>query len=714
MRLIALLFLILLPLQAVAQDADTPAAMLVADDLFITRDRVLVAQGNVEAFQGDIRIRAEAIRYDGQTGSLSIEGPIVLNDGAGTVILADAASLDQGLQNGLLRGARMILNEQLQLAAVQIDRVDGRYSQLYKTAVTSCKVCTEGEVPLWQIRARRVIHDEVAQQLYFDDATFHIRSVPVFYLPRLRLPDPTLDRATGFLAPSVRTTSQLATGLKIPYFIKLGDSRDLTLTPYISSATRTLELRYRQAFLTGRIEFNGAYSRDDQHPDETRGYFFGTGAFDMGGDYLLSFNIKTVSDEAYFTEYGYSDEDRLRSDVTLSRTRHDSYFRTSLYNFESLRPGEVNATLPTLVVDGEYEQRFFPKFVGGEVRLALQAHSHRRSSDLDTDGPDADLIPDGRDVARINGKIEYLRRDTYGSGIVMDTRTGATFNFFDISQDRSFAQNHYDLAPFGALSLSYPMVRRSTGDVSQVLTPMVQLGWTGGDRLDIPNDESTRVEFDQGNLLTLSRFPRPDRRERGAVAAVGVSWSRIDPAGWDAHLAVGQVFRNVFDAEFSDSSGLSGTSSDVLLAGQISNRAGMSLTGRMLVDTDFEISKTELRGAWSFRKASLGGTYVWLEADLAEDRAMAVSEISLDGTYDIGKHWTASADLRYDVENDDAATAGLGLTYNNECVSVDLSVRRRYTSSTSVEPSTDIGFNIGLRGFSASSGTERYVRSCGK
>ena len=714
MRLIAFIILTLLPLRALGQDITEPAAMLVADDLFITRDRVLVAQGNVEAFQGDIRIRAQAIRYDGQTGSLIIEGPIVLNDGSGTVILADAATLDQGLQNGLLRGARMILNEQLQLAAVQIDRVDGRYSQLYKTAVTSCKVCTDGEVPLWQIRARRVIHDEAAQQLYFDDATFHIRSVPVFYLPRLRLPDPTLDRATGFLAPRVRTTSQLATGLKIPYFIKLGDSRDLTLTPYISTATRTLEFRYRQAFTSGRIEFNGAYSRDDQLPDERRGYLFGTGAFDMGGDYKLSFTIETVSDEAYFTEYGYSDEDRLRSDVTLSRTRRDSYFRTSLYNFESLRPGEVNATLPTLVIDSEFEQRFFPKFVGGEVRLSLQAHSHRRSSDRDTDGPDADLITDGRDVARINGKLEYLRRFTHGSGVVMDARTGATFNFFDISQDRSFAQNHYDLAPFAALALSYPMVRRGAGDVTQVLTPLAQIGWTGGDRLDIPNDESSRVEFDQGNLLTLSRFPRPDRRERGAVAAVGVSWSRIDPAGWDAHLSAGQVFRDIFDPAFSDSSGLSGTRSDVLLAGQIRNSAGMSLTARTLIDTDFEISKAELRGAWSFNKASLAGTYVWLEADPYEDRTLAVSEVSLDGTYDIGKHWTASADLRYDVENNDAATAGLGLTYNNECVSVDLSVRRRYTSSTSVEPSTDIGFNIGLRGFSASSGTERYVRSCGK
>ena len=705
MRLLALISLLWMPVVLWAQDDAAPPAVLVADDLFITRDRVLVAQGNVEAFQGNTRIRAGSIRYDDQTGGLTIEGPIVLNDGEGSVILADAAELDQGLQNGLLRGARMILNQQVQLAAVQIDRVDGRYSQLYKTAVTSCKVCEDGEVPLWQIRARRVIHDSVAQQLYFDDATFHIRSVPVFYLPRLRLPDPTLDRATGFLAPSVRTTSQLATGLKIPYFIKLGDSRDLTLTPYLSSATRTLELRYRQAFTSGRIEFQGAYTRDDQRPDDTRGYLFGTGSFDLQRDYKLSFNIKTVSDEAYFTEYDYSNEDRLRSDLTLSRAKRDSYLRTSLYNFESLRPGEVNATLPTLVISGEFERRFFPKFVGGEVRLSLEAHSQRRSSDVDVIG---------RDVARINGTVEYLQRFVHGSGLVTDARTGATFNFFDITQDSSFEQNHSDLAPFAALALSYPMVRRGADGVTQILAPVAQIGWISGTRLDIPNEESTRVEFDQGNLLTLSRFPSPDRRERGRTAALGVSWSRIDPAGWDAHLAIGQVYREEFDTAFSESSGLRGTSSDVLLAAQLSTAAGMSLTARTLIDDSFEISKTELRGGFAIGQARVAGSYVWLEADAAEGREGAVAEVALDGAYDISRHWTASGDVRYDVDNARAATAGLGLTYNNECVTVDLSVRRRYTSSTSVEPSTNIGFNIGLRGFSASSGTERYARSCGK
>ena len=154
--------------------------------------------------------------------------------------------------------------------------------------------------------------------------------------------------------------------------------------------------------------------------------------------------------------------------------------------------------------------------------------------------------------------------------------------------------------------------------------------------------------------------------------------------------------------------------SDVLLAGQIKNNAGLSLTARTLVDSNFDISKAELRGGWSFGRTTVEGTYVWLEADTAEDRTEAISEVSFDGSYDINKQWSASADVRYDVQNNTAATAGLGLTYNNECVSVDLSVRRRYTSSTSVEPSTDIGFNIGLRGFSASNGTERYERSCGK
>ncbi len=701
-----------LPATLSAQTRSTEPAILVADQVFITRDRTLVAQGNVEAFQGDVRLRASAIRYNQKTGALLIEGPIVLSDGDDTIILANAGELSRDLRTGLLTGARLVLNQQLQLAAVQIDRVDGRYNQLYKTAVTSCKTCVNGEAPLWQIRANRVVHDKQEQQIYFDHAQFRIKNVPVFYLPRLRMPDPNLKRATGFLIPSIRTASRLSTGVKIPYFIRIGDRRDLTLTPYLSSKTRTLEMRYRQAFRNGRVEFNGAVTRDDERSGTTRGYLFGVGDFDLPRDFKLHFELETTSDRAYLDDYDYSDNDRLTSELTISRARRDEYIRASLFSYQTLRDSEDNDTIPKLVLDGEYERRFFPTRLGGEIRLTLDAHGHRRRSDQNIDGPDPDLIVDGRDVARINGEAEWLHRMTFATGLVTDIQAGASFGLFDIMQDSIYSNTHADFVPHAAVALRYPMVRRESNGVAQTLEPLAQLAWTGGSRLHIPNEESTRVEFDQGNLLAMSRFPSADRRERRGVAAVGVNWSRVDPTGWDAHLSMGQVYRTKTDSAFTDTSGLNGTTSDILIAGQIKTGNGIALTGRSLFDKDFDFSKAELRGDWDFARGNLGGSYIWLAKDAAEDRNDDISEFSLDGSYDINRTWTAKGSYQFDVAENRSAKAGLGLTYTNECVTFNLRVNRRFSSSTSVEPSTNIGFNVGLKGFAAITGKERYVRSC--
>ncbi|WP_363323303.1 LPS assembly protein LptD, partial [uncultured Tateyamaria sp.] len=325
---------------APAQTSAVPA-VLVADDIQVTRDRRLIARGNVEAFQNGTRLTAQSIEYNPDTGALTITGPIVIDDGAGTRILANQAELSNDLQNGLLTGARLVLNDQLQLASVQMNRVNGRYTQLYKTAVTSCHICGDDpRPPLWQIRAKRVIHDEEERQLYFDHAQLRIRNTPILYLPRLRLPDPSQDRATGFLIPELQSNSRLGTGLRLPYFIKLGDHRDLTLTPYIANNTRTLEFRYRQAFKRGRIIFEGALSDDELQPNDSRGFLFGAGEFNLNRDFVLQFDIEAVSDDAYLNDYGYFNKDRLDSQIQVSRARRDEFIRLSYINYKSLRDDE--------------------------------------------------------------------------------------------------------------------------------------------------------------------------------------------------------------------------------------------------------------------------------------------------------------------------------------------------------------------------------------
>ena len=252
---------------ALAAPAAAQTAALLADQVEVTGDETLVATGSVEVLFRDSRLRAESITYDGKTDTLIIGGPIVLEEGDGAVFLADVAELDADLQNGILRSARMVLDDQLQVAATEIQRVDGRYSQLYQTVASSCQVCADRPTPLWQIRARKVVHDEEERQLYFYNAQFRIGNVPVAYFPRLRMPDPTVDRYTGFLVPRIVDSSLIGTGLKLPYFVTLGDHADVTLTPFVTPNSRTLESRYRQAFRYGEIELNAAASKDDIEPD---------------------------------------------------------------------------------------------------------------------------------------------------------------------------------------------------------------------------------------------------------------------------------------------------------------------------------------------------------------------------------------------------------------------------------------------------------------
>ena len=704
-RLLLFLVVAFFPGFAFAQDTAPPRpATLIADEIFIAADRELIARGNVEALQGQTRLKAEEIRYDRVTGALTIVGPIRIQEGDSITILANAAELDATLQTGLLSGARMVINQQLQLASAQMERVNDRYSQLYRGAVTSCDVCEDGKPPLWQIRARRVIHDREERQIYFEDAQFRIRNVPVFYFPRLRLPDPTVERATGFLIPLPVSTSEFGLGLKIPYFIALQDDRDLTVTPYISSRTRTVEMRYRQAFVNGDIEFDWAISRDDERPGETRAYLFGDGSFNLRNDFELKFDIELTTDDDYLQDYSYSGKDRLDSQISLSRARKDEYIVGSLIGYKSLRDNEQNSTIPTIVGDILYQRRFFPAASGGELRFTVNGHNHIRYSD-------EDIL--GRDVSRVNTEAEWLRGWTLPGGLRAETRLGVAADIFNITQDSSTNQNQSQISPYSTLALRYPMTRVDNAGATQFLEPIVQLAWTGSSQLDIPNEESTLVDFDDGNLLALSRFPSPDRRERGGVGAYGVNWSRFALSGWESALTLGQVMRNEEDKSFTDASGLSGLQSDYLVAGQIKTLNGWAVTARTLFDDSFSFSKAEVRGSFDHRIGEVSGSYLWLTRDAQENRFINTSELFLDGSFIVDRNWRAKADWRYDLIADRASNAGLSLIYFNECVEVDFSVRRRYTSSTSIEPSTSFGLSIGLAGFSAKRGTDTYAKTCG-
>lgn len=692
----AFAMLLVLALPGQAQDQAT----LVSDSLEITGDTRLIADGNVEVFYKGRRLKAARIVFDQATGRLEILGPIELVDANGDIqILASQAELAADLSEGILTSAKLVLNQQLELSASRMFHIGGQSTTMETVAASSCKVCKGNPTPLWEIRARRVVHDEIERQITFDHAQFRLAGVPVFYIPRLRMPDPTLKRATGFLMPTLRTTSSLGSGLKLPYFITLGRSADVLLTPYLTTkGSKTLDLRYRQSFATGSIELNGAITRDSVLPDRTRGYLFANGEFTLPLGFDLLIKGQTVTDAAYLLDYGVASLDRLDSRIVASRTRRNEHISGRIISFQTLRDSEDDTTIPSVISDLTFHRRFSLGILGGEGGLRFQTHSHFRSS-TDPNDVNGDLIADGRDLSRISARIDWRRSLLLPMGIEATILGEATADAYSVSQDVSFQGKTTRTHGSAGVEFRWPWIKAGANGATHVIEPVAQFIWSSSDQETLPNEDSVLVEFDEGSLFQLDRFPGSDAVERGPRANLGISWTRHDPDGWNMGVTLGRVYREADLLQFGPGSGLDGRQSDWLAAANFDLANGLAITARAVFDDNLDVTKAEARLALNGRKTAVSTSMIWAVADLTENRADPTQEVTFDASRKLGTHWTGKLSGRYDFVADRGTVAAFGAEYLNECLRFGVSLSRRFTSSTSVKPTTDFSLSLDLVGF---------------
>jgi LPS-assembly protein len=695
-----------------AQEAEM--ATLVADSVTVTPAKTLMATGHVEIFHKGQRVSAQKVTYDPTTDRLTIEGPITIVDPDGTVVTAEAADLSADLTEGLIRTARIVIGQQLQMVAAEMKRSQGgTVTGMRSVAASACRICGDGP-PLWEIRAAEVVHDATAQQIWFSDATLRFVGVPVLWLPSLRVPDPGLKRATGFLMPQLSSSTTRGLGLKLPYFITLGASRDLTLTPFFTDQKgRTLGWRYREAFAKGHLDVIGAFTRDQILTDEIRGYIRASGGFDLGGGWSLGFDGTLVSDPAYLQDYDVSDDDRLRSHVTVTRVERDKFTSAHMTALRTLRATESNATQPSFLVGGQSIRRLTPAFIGGGLTYFGEVSTQRRSSHSSLDG-DGDFIADGRDMGRASTGASWTRRWLTPEGMVIDTGLQFGADFYNINEDAIYSGEAGRLTGRGSLRLGWPLLRQDDKGTTMI-EPMMQFTAAGTrSRGEIPNEDSVLVEFDEGNLYALDHFPGADAVETGSRLALGFTLSRESNAGpsWSATAA--RILRFSETDQFSEASGLGGAASDWLFAGstRLLELGGLDLTatGRARVDDTLSVTRVESLFGLSGAKGGLSGGYEFVNADPAQGRAMDVREIVLSGHVKLADNWTISGSDRYDISTE-TTRASLGVGFKNECLSVDLSVSRRFTSSSIVAASSDIGLTVELLGLGgAASGTPATCR----
>ena len=136
------------------------------------------------------------------------------------------------------------------------------------------------------------------------------------------------------------------------------------------------------------------------------------------------------------------------------------------------------------------------------------------------------------------------------------------------------------------------------------------------------------------------------------------------------------------------------------------------LTFQGLVDSNFRSKKNSLTGGVDFKKFKFDAEYSYLQADLLELRREPIEEWKINSNFKLNQKWDLTSNLRFDEAEDHLALLGAGISYENQCVKVNLEMDRRYSLEGTSPPTTNLSFAISLKGFSTGSVNAIQSKNC--
>ena len=671
-------------------------ALILADEIQYTRpDRSFSAIGNVKVYFHGKVLHAQRLDYSNET--VVAYGPLSFTADDGTVGIADFAELDVDFQNGVLTGVQMLIENEVNVVGTEVELVDGDYTRVSHAVVTVCRVCKPGQQPIWHFRSRNVVHDKDKRQLHLWDSSFYFGDVPLFQIPYLRLPDPTVDRQSGFLLPEIHYSSEVGLWTKIPYFQTLGDHADITWTPgFTSKGNLSAEIEHRRLFHRGEILVHGSLLKDRKHERDLRGHVIVKGEQDLGNSFNLNYSGELVTDADFLSDFARSTEKNLTSKMRVSRRSSTSWFGTGAKHVN--RFGDDSGMIPHLIHDAQYSLRFSPAPGAGTVGLSLEAISFDR----------ADVL--ARDVSRGSVDLDWQNSWVLDSGLVMSMTALAQLDSYSVKRDvdndtpAGPAYSASRAARTAALEFRWPLQSvDATGH--HVIEPFAQFVWSPEhDNSNIPNEDSILVEFDETNLLSLDRFAGRDRNEQGARLNLGFKHTGRFADGTSTELVLGRVFRRKDPGQFKRASGLAGKQSNYVAAGTIEFANGVGIDQRVVFDPDFGVTKGESFLRIDSDSVDLVAGYSRLLRDEDEDEEGTmtndVESIVLFAEHDLGNRWAVNTSLEYDFNRDGDNMAGIGFEYRHQCLHVTLNAEHFRQTTTRAETDNKINLKLSLAGFS--------------
>ena len=694
---IALLALMLVAaLPAVGQELperDQPVLLQADEVRFDEKLNIVTASGNVELAQGERVVKADTISYNINTGLVTASGNVALVEPTGDVIFAEYVELTEELAEGFVDEVRLLMSDGVtRMAADSALRTGGNRSELRRGVFSPCELCKDDpeRAPLWQIKSARVVHDQEERVITYNDAWMEIFGVPVFYTPYFEHPDPSVERKSGFLAPTIGSSSNLGPTLQVPYFWVIDPQSDLTIAPYVTGKEGVvLTAQYRRRFQDGFIDIAGSGTVGDRLKRENgklveeentfRGHIDASAQFDIDENWRWGAEVERVTDKDYLRFYDFDSPRSVTVNPYVEGFFGRDYAAVNAYSFQGLRNRDNNELTPIVLPLAEYSYVSEPGDLGDTFfadvnAMVLTREEGRESNRVSLRG--GWKLPYIGPLGDVYTLTASLQADGYRTDGVNPNNDLVDPNN---AQDSEFAGRVF---PQLALDWRYPFVQ-TMGKIQQTLEPAVQVvaAANGKNPGDIPNEDSLDLEFDYTNLFRLNRFTGVDRIDSGSRVSYGLNWSARHADGGMVTAFLGQSYRaSENEGLFGPSSGLDDRLSDYVGKLEVGLKDNFHAIYRFRFDKDdLQAQRSDVQLRASVGPVDLDLGYVFTVGDRTSRQAGGFGdreEIAGRIRTKLDKYWSAFASHRRDLVADDSLSTRLGLVYQDECFLIETAADR--------------------------------------
>ena len=596
-------------------------------DYDYTNNRV-AAVGNVQIYYGGSTLEANRVVYDQKTKRLHAEGNVRLTEEDGKVTYGEIMDLSDDYRDGFVDSLRLDAPDQTRMAASRAERSSGNFTVFHNGVYTACAPCKDDpkKPPLWQVKAARIIHDQTEKMIYFEDARIEFFGRPLAWLPYFSAPDPTVKRKTGFLMPSISTSSVYGGAIEVPYYWALAPDYDATFAPMITTKQGPLlQGEFRQRLINGAysIRAAGIYQLDKDYfirsdgsttPGyrDFRGSLESSGLFALNNKWVWGWDGVLLSDKTFFQDYNprlsrYRTTDPFQNPYTeaisqafLTGKGNRSYFEARSIYYFGFSEADSQNQIPIIHPVIDYNYTFDRPILGGELGYRLNFTSLTRQ-DANFDAITQSALNNGsctqtadpaikttancllRGVpgtyTRFSAETHWRRRvtDQFGqvftpfasvrvdAGSMQIKNQPGVANYIETGDD-----NLVRAMPTVGLEYRYPFINiQSWG--TQTIEPIAQVIIRPNEQQigRWPTEDAQSLVFDDSNLFRVDKFSGWDRVEGGSRANYGMQYTAQVNQGGFVNVLFGQSY-NLFG---QNSFALGGTTNTGLDSGLDTTRS---------------------------------------------------------------------------------------------------------------------------------------------